>query len=232
MIAKIVHILCEGQTEQGFVNEVLKPYLLDNGCTAVKSVMVTTNKKKNVRGGLVSYPHASDDLRIMLASNKDGASERHVVTTMFDLYALPTDFPGYTDSIAVADRYERVASIETAFAADINSDRFIPYIQLHEFEALVFCGLDYLTEMYNGTEKSVGKLREELEAVGNPELVNDNPQTAPSKRIINAIEGNRNKRFNYDKPKTGKFVTQKVGIDNLCSKCRHFNDWIQKLIDY
>ena len=47
MKAKIIHILCEGQTEQGFVNEVLKPYLLTNGVTAVKSILITTSKKKN-----------------------------------------------------------------------------------------------------------------------------------------------------------------------------------------
>lgn len=229
MIAKIVHILCEGQTEQGFVEEVLKPYLLNHGCAAVKSVIVTTNKKKNARGGLVTYRHAFNDLQIMLASNKDGMYEKHTITTMFDLYALPEDFPGYKDSHAIADRYERVASFESAFAEAIGSDRFIPYIQLHEFEALVFCGLDYLIEMYKGTERGIEKLKEELAAVGNPELVNDNPQTAPSKRIINAIEGDKKTHFNYDKPKAGRFVAQKVGIENLRSKCKHFNEWIERL---
>ena len=47
MKAKIIHILCEGQTEQGFVEEVLRPYLIDNGVTSVKSVIVSTNKKLN-----------------------------------------------------------------------------------------------------------------------------------------------------------------------------------------
>lgn len=46
MKAKIIHVLCEGQTEQGFVEAVLKPYLIKNGVTTVKSVLVTTNKKK------------------------------------------------------------------------------------------------------------------------------------------------------------------------------------------
>lgn len=84
MSVKIVHVLCEGQTEQGFVEEVLKPYLMANGITSVKSVLVTTNKKKNARGGLVTYQHAFDDLSIMLKSHTDGEYERHIFTTMFD----------------------------------------------------------------------------------------------------------------------------------------------------
>ena len=231
MSAKIVHVLCEGQTEQGFVDKVLRPYLCDNGCAAVKSILVTTNKKKNARGGLVTYLHAKNDLQIMLASNKDGESERHIFTTMFDLYALPPDFPKYAESHTITDRYDRVTAFERAFADALGSERFIPYIQLHEYEALVFCGLDYLKEMYKGTEKSIDKLKKELATIGNPELINDKPSTAPSKRIINAIEGEKKTCFNYDKPKAGQFVAQRVGIESLRSQCRHCNEWIEKLIN-
>lgn len=231
MNAKIVHILCEGQTEQGFVKEVLKPYLFENGYTAVKSILVTTNKKKNARGGLLTYQHAFKDLQIMQLSNKDSKYEKHIFTTMFDLYALPDDFPGYADAHAIDNRYERVVAFEKAFADAINSERFIPYIQLHEYEALVFCGLDYLKEMYKGIDKRIDELKEVLDEIGNPELVNDAPHTAPSKRIINAIEGLKKAHFNYDKPKAGKFVAQKVGVENLRTQCRHFNEWIEKLIN-
>lgn len=66
MRAVIIHVLCEGQTEQGFVEEVLKPYLIEQGVSSVKSVLVTTNKKKNASGGLVAYQHAFDDLSILM----------------------------------------------------------------------------------------------------------------------------------------------------------------------
>lgn len=231
MSVKIVHVLCEGQTEQGFVEEVLKPYLMAKGITSVKSVLVTTNKKKNARGGLVTYQHAFDDLSIMLKSNTDGEYERHIFTTMFDLYALPGDFPGYEESHSIDDRYSRVASFERAFYEAIGSERFVPYIQLHEYEALVFCGLDYLPLMYKGCDGNIEKLKSELAEVGNPELVNDSPDTAPSKRIIKAVEGNKRTHYNYDKPKAGKFVAQKVGIETLRDQCPHFNGWIEQLIN-
>lgn len=230
MRAVIIHVLCEGQTEQGFVEEVLKPYLIEQGVSSVKSVLVTTNKKKNARGGLVAYQHAFDDLSILMKSNSDGEYEKHVFTTMFDLYALPNDFPGYSEANSIGDRYERVLSFEKAFSKVVASERFIPYIQLHEYEALVFCGLDYLLQMYKGCEKSIEKLKLDLTKVDNPELINDNPATAPSKRIIKAIEGEKKKRYNYDKPKAGKFVAQKVGMETLRSQCPHFNEWVEKLM--
>jgi hypothetical protein len=230
MSAKIIHVLCEGQTEQGFVESVLKPYLINNGITAVKSVLVTTNKKKNACGGLVTYQHAYNDLMTMLSMNKDSNYESHVFTTMFDLYALPDDFPGYTEAHSIVDRYSRVAAFEKAFAKAIGSDRFVPYIQLHEYESLVFCGLDYLTDMYKGCKKGIEKLKEDLCLFGNPELINDNPCTAPSKRIIKAVEGNKKTHYNYDKPKAGRYVAEMVGIESLRTKCSHFNEWIEKLI--
>lgn len=230
MKMKIIHVLCEGQTEQGFVNNVLKPYLIAKGIAAVKSVLVCTSRKANACGGLVSFPKVENDLNIMMKSDEDNDSERHIFTTMFDLYALPGDFPAYADAQHIIDRYERVAAMEKAFSDSIGSDRFIPYIQLHEFEALVLCGLDFLKKMYVGCDKQIEQLKSELNKVGNPELVNDGPDTAPSKRIIKAIEGGKKKRYSYDKPKSGKYVTQNVGIDKLCEQCRHFNEWVGKLL--
>ena len=229
MVEKIIHILCEGQTEQGFVEGVLRPYLQAHGVAGVKSILITTNKKKNARGGMVSYSKAVKDLNL-LRMNKDGNFERHVFTTMFDLYALPDDFPGYEEARVISDPYIRVTSLERAFAEAINDVRFIPYIQLHEFEALLFCGIDYLVKRYPLCVKRCEHLRKDLEKANNPELINNGPQTAPSKRIIKAIEGDGQKIYNYNKPVTGKEVTKSIGIDQLRIQCRHFNDWVEKLI--
>jgi hypothetical protein len=50
---------------------------------------------------------------------------------------LPADFPAYDQALSAIDPYMRVEVLESAMAADISDSRFIPYIQLHEFEALV-----------------------------------------------------------------------------------------------
>lgn len=103
MKAKIIHVLCEGQTEQGFVEEVLRPYLQAQGVAGVKSILITTNKKKNARGGMLSYAQAVTDLELLRKMKMDGEYERHVFTTMFDLYALPDDFPGYEAAKAIGE---------------------------------------------------------------------------------------------------------------------------------
>lgn len=231
MSARIIHVLCEGQTEQGFVEGVLKPYLLQNGIMAVKSVILTTNRKLNARGGIFSYIQAKRDLELMGRSSVDGKYEKHVFTTMFDFYALPDDFPGYDDAAKFNDKYVRIESLEKAFALDINDVRFVPYIQLHEFEALVFCGIDYLKDLYPDSDKGCLILSKALEDQPNPELINDSPQTAPSKRIIKAIEEETITHYNYNKPKTGRYITELVGIATLRSRCRHFDEWITRLLN-
>ena len=229
MKEKIIHILCEGPTEQGFVNEVLRPYLIENGMTSVKSVIVSTNKKLNAQGGMSLYTHARIDLNLMRKSNPDSIYESHIFTTMFDFYALPNDFPGYEAAASIKDPYAHVNSLEQSFANAINDSRFIPYIQLHEFEALVFCGIDHLVKIYPKCKKSCEQLATDLQKSGNPELIDNSPTTSPSKRIIKAIEGE--KKYKYNKPVTGKSVTKEIGIDELRIKCQLFNEWIEQLLD-
>ena len=231
MSARIIHVLCEGQTEQGFVEGVLKPYLLQNGITAVKSVLITTNRKLNARGGMLSYLQSKQDLELMSKTLVDGEYEKHILTTMFDLYALPDDFPGYEDAMKLNDKYARVNTLERAFADEIIDKRFVPYIQLHEFEALVFCGINRLKDMYPDSEKGCRILFRALESQPNPELINDSPQTAPSKRIIKAIEEESETHYNYNKPKTGRYITGLLGIDTLRNRCRHFDEWIGRLLE-
>ena len=230
MKAKIIHILCEGPTEQGFVNEVLRPYLIENGVTSVKSVIVSTNKKLNAQGGMSSYTHTKTDLNLMRQSNPDRTFESHLFTTMFDLYALPNDFPGYEEAKEIVEPYARVNALEQSLSNAVNDKRFIPYIQLHEFEALLFCGIEHLVKIYPKCKKPCEQLTKDLQKVGNPELIDNGPTTAPSKRIIKVIEGN--KKYKYNKPTTGKSVTKEIGIDELRAKCPHFNEWIERLIDF
>lgn len=231
MKAKIIHVLCEGQTEQGFVDNVLKPYLQAHGVTSVKSILVTTNKKKNARGGMISFAQVQSDLNIARLTYQDNEYEKHFFTTMFDLYALPDDFPDYEVANGIMDRYQRVARLESAYYDEVKDTRFIPYIQLHEFEALVLCGVSYLIDLYPGCQKACDKLQEDINYIGNTELVNDGPTTAPSKRVINAIEGNKKIKYSYNKPSSGRYVTERVGIEDLRARCSHFNSWVQKLID-
>jgi hypothetical protein len=144
---------------------------------------------------------------------------------------LPDDFPGFSEASTIYDAYVRVKALEKSFSEAINEKRFVPYIQLHEFEALLFCGISHLPKLYPGCEKRCEQLTKDLQKVGNPELIDNGPTTAPSKRIIKAIEGEKRTHYNYNKPATGKAITKEIGIDELRAKCPHFNEWIEKLLN-
>lgn len=220
----ILHILCEGQTEELFVKNVLKDYLSAYNIIC-KPQLLLTSKQKNCRGGMLSYNQVTRDLQLMFKQFVEKETETHWFTTMFDLYKLPDDFPGYGDEYG--NVYDRIEHIEQVFAQDVNHVNFIPYIQLHEYEAIVFVGLDYLEEEYPKSgklHKKINELRDILRRKNNnPELVNT--IKAPSKHIISALEG----IHNYNKPKIGASVAQKLKVVNLKKNCLHFAHWIGKL---
>lgn len=221
----ILNILCEGQTEERFVAKVLKPYLRSKGIIA-KSRLLVTNRKKGCRGGILSYAQVARDLRVWVKEVKDNSYEKNYFTTMLDLYGLPNDFPSWDEASLKLDCYELVHTLEIAFGKDLDLKNFIPYIQLHEFEALVFCGLKYLCEFYPKCEKEVAVLDKVLlDYQGNPERIDNSPETAPSKRIQSVFA----KKYHYDKIKSGTEVTGKIGVDLIREKCKHFDEWLKKI---
>ena len=214
-------ITTEGQAEQKFVRAVLTPHLYQFQIYAdARPVLTSKDKKahKEFRGGLKDYQKPKQDI---LTWMKEDNNLECRFTTMFDLYALPNDFPGYANAQRKRDPYERVKVLENEMKKDINDRRFIPYIQVHEFEALILADPKQLGWEYLEHERPINNL---ITMVGtqNPELINDNPETAPSKRIIREIP-------EYDKVTAGVSVAEKIGINNMRNKCRHFNEWLQKL---
>ncbi len=214
-----LNITAEGQTEEKFVKQALSNYLgAFNISTDVRSVLTSKDNRKHYRGGLVNYEKAKMDIITWLKEDNNSDAR---FTSMFDLYALPTDFPGFDDSKKINDPYKKVEFLELEFKKDINDFRFIPYIQLHEFEALLFTNPEKLNIEYFDYADSIKELKTFVERAGNPELINDNPETAPSKRIIKRIP-------EYNKI-IGATIVSKIGIDILRASCKHFNNWISKL---
>lgn len=232
MKKKIIHILCEGQTEEGFVSAVLGPYLRAHGIEAVKTVIAITNRRKGVAGGVVSYAQVKGNLECMYKAVKDDGYARHIFTSMIDFYALPTDFPGFLSPVKGEDRVRAVEKLENAFKDNMGIPDFIPYFQLHEFEALLFCGLEFLIDDYPESRRDIVHLQVECKSFSTPEEINGGVDTAPSKRIIRAVEGNgKTHRYRYNKLLSGKAVTSRIGVDELRRQCPHFNAWVQKILD-
>ena len=217
-----LNIIVEGQTEETFVNQTLKPHL-SRFSIGVSARVVTTRQERGTkyRGGLSTYFKAKRDITLWTKQDRN-ADVRF--TTMFDLYGLPTDFPGYKSAAADADPYQRVLALEDAFRKDISDRRFIPYIQLHEFEALILSDPRQLDSQFDNRADGIAKLETMATQFPSPEHINDNANTAPSKRIIREIP-----EYEGSKVSAGPIVAEKIGLSTLRSKCAHFAEWLEKL---
>ena len=141
---------------------------------------------------------------------------------MVDLYGLPVDFPELARWRKTQDPFQRVNGLEDAFSKDIQSDRFIPYIQLHEFEALLFSDISRLEFYYPDQKAEIKKLVHEGASFSSPELINDGAMTAPSKRILQKIP-------RYEKVVAGSLIALDLGIRSIMERCPHFKSWILRL---
>ncbi len=217
-----LHFVVEGQTEQAFVRAVLTEHLghFDVSCAA-RAVETSRDRARIFRGGLLDYGRAKKDLSRWL---KQDAHADARFTTMFDLYALPTDFPGYEATKGLVDPLARVEALELAFADDVGDPRFVPYIQLHEFEALLFADVTVLGERFEGHGDALARLEAVVTSFSSPEHIDDGPNTAPSKRIISEIPD-----YEGAKVSAGPVLASKIGLPTLRSKCPHFDDWIGRL---
>lgn len=215
-------ITVEGYTEQGFVKDVLAEHLADFGVNACARPVITGRDKRasrEFRGGMTTYSRARDDV---LSWIKEDRRREWRFTTMFDLYALPDDFPGYTEARRLTDPYQRVRAVEGAMSADLAAyPSFFPYIQLHEFESLILADPQKLGPEYPDREGEIAQLIA-LARDENPECINGGQDTAPSKRIKKLIP-------EYDKVTAGKLIAKGIGIKTLRERCRHFNEWLSRL---
>lgn len=216
-----LNFIVEGQTEETFVNQTLKPHL-SRFSIGVSARVVTTSKQRGVkyRGGLSTYLKARRDITLWTRQDKNSDVR---FTTMFDLYGLPTDFPGYVAAVQ-NDPIQRVEVLEDALTKDISDDRFIPYIQLHEFEALILSDPRELDSQFDNRADGIARLVSMASQFPSPEHINDSTDTAPSKRIIREIP-----EYEGRKASAGPIVTAKIGLPTLRSKCLHFAGWLDKL---
>jgi hypothetical protein len=212
-------IVVEGDTEKEFIDKVLSPYLYAKGLQSVNCFKI-----KHTKGGLTKYQHLKTDLI-------NCAYESNVlVSTLIDFYALPKDFPKYEDASKIVNRVERLAFLENAIIEDLEKGKrkefpnLLPYIQLHEFEALVFSSLSGISSLFGNNEADFSEIEKIIDAHPNPEDINDSPETAPSKRLLKLIKG-------YNKVIDGIMIIEETGIETVLKKCPRFNSWVETLIE-
>ncbi|NOQ64736.1 MAG: DUF4276 family protein [Methyloprofundus sp.] len=188
-------ISVEGATEERFVISCLMPYF------AQKQIFMTPISLN----GNVSVDRISCELKNLLYSFD-------VVTTLYDFYGFKQ-----------LNKDETKESLEHRILTSVPlslQERLIPYIQMYEFEGLLFSSPSIMAGVLQDEkiEPWAQKILDQFN--GKPELINNSPETAPSKRL--AISS-------YRKTTHGPNIAKAIGIDNIRSQCKGFDQWIRTL---
>lgn len=223
MTRLLVHV--EGETEEAFVNDVLSEHLYRLGYTVVSARMMGAAQQRIRRGGIVSWEIARQRIWNHLKEDPECVS-----STMVDYYGMPNDWPGRSNaSVGILSPSEKARVIEDTLLEDVrremgkdfNPNRFVPYVMMHEFEAMMFSDCEAFGNAVGRSDLgySFQAIRDEFDS---PEEIDDSPDTAPSKRIEALLPA-------YQKLIMGVQAVQSIGLDAIRRECPHFRNWLERL---
>lgn len=219
MKTRQVLAVVEGPSERNFVRGCFAPYLLERGIAIAARIV----GKPGHKGGVRSFQAVCNEIVELLKESRD-----RDCTTMFDYFRLGEDWPGVTEAKNKSP-LDAVLHIEASIAKRVvdamgtkfNAARFIPYVQLHEFEALLFSDTEALA--YALLDPALQPILDNIvRQCGGPEAINDGPETAPSKRIEKLQPA-------YVKTSDGPEAATLAGIEKIRQACPHFNAWVERL---
>ena len=219
-----LYLFAEGPTEQTFADTVLKPHLANCGVYMQGPILIAHARKKGRvhRGGGRNFTAMQNDIKRLL---KQESGNEVFFTTMIDLYAIHSNFPGLEEAEKLRhDPYKRVEALERAWRNETCDGRFIPFIQLHEFEAYLFSDVSQFSFFFDNAASQISALRSAVNAVRSPELIDDGQYTAPSKRIIEQFP-----EYGDSKTRVGPQMAHRIGLGKIRSQCPHFRTWIERL---
>ena len=219
-----LHLFVEGPTEQTFADTVLKPYLARTGVYLQKPTLIAHARKKGRvhRGGGRNFTAMQNDIKRRL---KQESGNGVFFTTMIDLYSLPGNSPGVEDADKLRhDPYARVETLERSWSDKTGDKRFIPFIQLHEFESYLFADVSRFSIFFDKAHSRVAALRKIADDARSPERIDDGEHTAPSKRIIAQFP-----EYEGSKVTVGSQMAERIGLESIRSQCPHFKAWVERL---
>ncbi|WP_027848181.1 DUF4276 family protein [Marinospirillum minutulum] len=229
MTSLVINVVVEGPSERAFINSVVAPMLGSQGIYINASVVGRSGHK----GGNIKFDRMFTDIRNYLKQQNTT-----LVTTMIDYFRLDPDWPGMAE---ISKREAGGEKVELATKLDILQTattkklkeklpdvkhlekRFIPYIQMHEFEALLFSSPSILANKIEITEE---KLQSIIRKYETPEHINTNPEYAPSKLITRLCTN-----YSYKKRRHGLMISQEIGLSLIRQKCKLFNNWLNSFTE-
>ena len=219
----LVHV--EGRTELLFVNEVLAPHLYNLGYLSVRARLMGGSGPSRRRGGVRRW----ESVRRMIVNHFRTDSEL-VLSTMVDYYGMPHDWPvrasSFTAAMSASDRADEIEEallrdVSNEMGTDFDPNRFVPYVMMHEFEAMLFSDCDSFGHSI-GRSGLIADLQAIRDDFDTPEEIDDSPDTAPSRRIESLMPA-------YQKPTMGVQAAQSIGLEAIRNECPHFADWLKRL---
>ena len=225
MTRLLVHV--EGQTEESFVIELLVPYLYSKGYTMIGARIVGNARQRDRSGGIKPWQAVREGILNHL--KQDAGC---LVSTMVDFYGLPQSgagaWPG-RKAAATTVYSAKAHTVEDALLSDVsqnmgkgfNPNRFVPYVMMHEFEAMLFSDCVAFSNGI-GNPALASQFQSVRDAFANPEELDDSPLTAPSKRVGNLVPG-------YTKPLFGTLAALEIGLEAIRRECPHFRSWLARL---
>lgn len=217
-----VCVICEGQTEEEFILGVLAPAMYGLGLNLVPEMIQTS---PGYKGGALSYERVKRHLRNTL---RQGSAP--VVTTLFDLYRLDHGFPGFHAAAGQNDLGLRLQALTQALHAAVvaeagcPADRFIPHIQPHEFESLLFSDVAALTGLHPGWQRSTDALTAVRTAAATPEHINQLPDNNPAAHLERELSDPR-----YRKRRHGPAAAMQIGLAVMEAECAYFAAWLDRI---
>ncbi|MGA9779446.1 MAG: DUF4276 family protein [Verrucomicrobiia bacterium] len=221
-VTKKVLILAEGPTEEAFIKRTLAPAL--PGVWLIPTVVKTkVTGAKPEKGGTVTYHEFKRQLNLLLRD-----SSASLVTMMLDYQGLRSDFPGRERPNGNTPA-ARVSFVQEAMGADVNDARFLPFLTLHEFEALLFVKPQMIADVLRKQvlAKPLQVIRERFPST--PEDINDSPLTSPSAQIESVCAEHCGSPRVFQKRTHGPIIAGRIGLKQIRQECPHFNDWLNKL---
>lgn len=202
-------ISVEGRTEEEFVKNVLADHLRES--EVVSTPILLGRARGRADGGNVSVDRLVSEM-VYLFNSFD------VVTSFVDFYGLRRKGNKTVDEL----EEDMTRQISRKLGRHWHPGKVFPYIQKHEFEGLLFSNVDAFADAIDASEESVEELRSIREKFPMPEDINDNSETAPSKRIKKVIS-------NYEKVVDGPLLMMEMGLDTICAECPRFSGWMTRL---
>ena len=194
-------ISVEGETEEEFVKHVLVDRLRPHGIEPTPYLLK----------GDVRVPRLGGEMARLALSHD-------AVTSLVDFY-------GFRDKNHQENAEELEHRILTATRANQRvapASLVFPYVQLHEFEALLFSDVSAFRTLLNLPDDVIARLQAIREQFQTPEHINDNFLTKPSKRIKDIIR-------QYNKKVHGPLLVEAIGLDKIRAECPRFNQWVEDL---